>query len=445
MYVMQFRFLHAADIHLGHEQYGLAKRSDDFAKAYLAMVEYAVQNTVDFVLIAGDLFHHARADAWTLKQAMAGLSILREVGIPVLAVEGNHDAQHMYKNLSWMEFLCDQELLILLNMHKAPNGYKSLVPFDADTRRGSWMDVAGARVYGLKYYGASTARIIDEIAGDVEKGPNGYTIMMLHAGMEGQVPHMHGGLTFGQLEPLRSTVDYLALGHIHKRLVEDWVFNPGSTETNSMDEMEWDHGFFDVAVDTESELKQRVEAVETDTRRPFRRIALIADGTETLDEFVSAVESHIEQHRAIPTGAVIELALGGISGFRRQEIPLERLKAAVERRFAPLVVRVRNMLAPPGLIAPSSREHLSRADLERRVVGQLVNQMAEHRPMSEKWTRLILDVKNMAVEQDLPASIADHVRDSLRAMQASSLEGDAGAEAPDVEFEEPAAATPLGI
>src|SRR5450759_2760821 len=219
MYVMQFRFLHAADIHLGHEQYGLAKRSDDLAK-----VEYAVQNTVDFVLIAGDLFHHARADAWTLKQAMAGLSILREVGIPVLAVEGNHDAQHMYKNLSWMEFLCDQELLILLNMHKAPNGYKSLVPFDADTRRGAWMDVAGARVYGLKYYGASTARIIDEIAGDVEKGPNGYTIMMLHAGMEGQVAHMHGGLTFGQLEPRRSTVDYLALGHIHKRLVEDWVF-----------------------------------------------------------------------------------------------------------------------------------------------------------------------------------------------------------------------------
>lgn len=441
---MQFRFLHVADIHLGHEQYGLAKRSDDFAKAYLEMVNHAVGNTVDFVLIAGDLFHHARADAWTLKQAMAGLTMLREARIPVLAVEGNHDAQHVYKNLSWMEFLCDQELLILLNMHKAPNGYKSLVPFDQETRRGSWIEVAGARIYGLKYYGASTARIIDEIAGDVAREPHGYTIMMLHAGMEGQVPHMHGGLTFGQLEPLRSKVDYLALGHIHKRLIEGWVFNPGSTETNAMDEMEWDHGFFDVSINTESNPKELVDPIEIKIGRPFRRIAVTADGTETLDEFVAAVETHIEQHRAIPAGAVIELALGGISGFRRQELPLERLKAAVERRFAPLVVRVRNTLAPPGLVAPSGRERLSRADLERRVVGQLINQMAEHRPLADEWTRLILDVKNMAVEKDLSASIADHVRASLRAMRERSDAIDAVLPEHDDPVDEPAA-TPLGI
>jgi DNA repair protein SbcD/Mre11 len=344
-----------------------------------------------------------------------------------------------------MEFLCDQELLILLNMRKAANGFKSLVPFDDETRRGSWIDVAGARVYGLKYYGASTARIIDEIAGDVEPGPDGYTIMMLHAGMEGQVPHMNGGLTFGQLEPLRSTIDYLALGHIHKRLIEDWVFNPGSTETNSMDEMEWDHGFFDISVDTAANPKQQVRAVEIETRRPFRRISVTAEGSETLDEFVAAVEARIEGHRAIPEGAVIELALGGVAGFRRQDIPLERLKAAVERQFAPLVVRVRNTLAPPGLIAPSGRERLSRADLERRVVGQLVNQMAEYRPQSDQWTRLILDVKNMAVEKDLPASITDHVRASLRSMEAIPDATDALSEVADIPRDETAPATPLGI
>jgi DNA repair protein SbcD/Mre11 len=442
---MQLRFIHAADIHLGNEQYGLVKRADDFAKAYLSMVEYAVENAVDFVLIAGDLFHHARADAWTLKQAIAGLSILRQAGIPVLAVEGNHDAQHVYKNLSWMEFLCDQELLILLNMRKAPNGFKSLVPFDDEARRGSWIDLAGARVYGLKYYGASTARIIDEIAGDVESGPDGYTIMMLHAGMEGQVPHMNGGLTFGQLEPLRSTVDYLALGHIHKRLIEGWVFNPGSTETNSIDEMEWDHGFFDVSVNTASDPKQHVRAVEIETCRPFRRIAVTAEGSETLDEFVAAVEARIEGHRAIPAGAVIELALGGVAGFRRQDVPLERLKAAVERQFAPLVVRVRNTLAPPGLIASSGRERLSRADLERRVVGQLVNQMAEYRAQAEEWTKLILDVKNMAVEKDLPASITDHVRASLGSMQDIPDAVEAPPDVADVPLDKTATATPLGI
>src|SRR5438270_8937596 len=162
MHCMQFRFIHAADIHLGNAQYGLAKRSNDFAKAYLEIVEHAVEHAVDFVLIAGDLFHHARADAWTLKAAMTGLQTMRDAGIPVIAIEGNHDAQHYHRDLSWMEFLCDERLLVLLNMQSEPNGLMRLAPFDDDTRRGSWIDVAGARVYGLKYYGASTARIIEE-------------------------------------------------------------------------------------------------------------------------------------------------------------------------------------------------------------------------------------------------------------------------------------------
>jgi len=212
-----------------------------------------------------------------------------------------------------------------------------------------------------------------------------------------------------------------------------------------MDEMDWAHGFFDVSVDTSSDPQQQVTAVEIETRRPFRRIAVTADGTETMEEFVAAVESRIEQQREIPAGAVIELALGGISGFRRQEIPLERLKAAVERRFDPLAVRVRNTLAPPGLVAPSGRERFSRADLERRVVGQLVNQMAEFRPQSEVWTRLILDVKNMAVEHDLPASIADHVRETLRTMSDAATTSDAGDEVHDAEVDALAATTSLGL
>ena len=85
-----------------------------------------------------------------------------------------------------------------------------------------------------------TGHVIEELHEDIEPGPDGYTILMMHAGLEGQVPHLHGGLTHGQIEPLHRSVDYLALGHIHKRLLNeyDWVFNPGSTETNSMEEIE---------------------------------------------------------------------------------------------------------------------------------------------------------------------------------------------------------------
>jgi exonuclease SbcD len=442
---MHARFIHAADIHLGYEQYNLVERADDFARAYLAVVDHAIQHRVDFILIAGDLFHRASADAWMLKQATAGLTALRYAGIPVVAVEGNHDAQHARKHLSWLEFLCDQELLILLNIQTAANGSRVLAPWDPDTRRGSWIDIAGVRIYGMKYYGAITARFLDEVRDQIEPVPGGYTILMLHAGIEGQVPHLHGGLTPAQLAPFHENVDYLALGHVHKRLagLGGWIYNPGSTETNSMEEFEWPHGFFDVRVDTASPEKHDVTAVETPSLRPFHRIAVHADGTPTLDEFVALAEERIAATRDLPPNAVIELALGGVAQFKRQDIPVERLRAAVQLRFSPLVVRVRNSVVPPGLVTVRHGERLRRADLERQVVEQLVYQLGDYRDRAAAWTRLILDVKNMAAERSLPASIADHIQDSLRQMDACPPEADIAV--PDLNATSEAVSKPAAV
>jgi DNA repair exonuclease SbcCD nuclease subunit len=427
---MQVRFIHAADLHLGYEQYNLQARFNDFAKAYFAMVEHAVAVQADFVLIAGDLFHKAHTDAWTLKQATAGLEQLRRAGVPVVAIEGNHDAQHMRKHLSWMEFLCDQDLLTLLDLDRAPNGYRSFVPFDPTTRRGSYLDLAGVRIYGMKYYGVSTARILDELSGEIEPGEGGYTGLLLHAGLQGQVPHLHGGLTPAELEPLRGRVDYLALGHIHKRLMKDeWVFNPGSTEVNSMEEMDWPHGFFQVEVDTEKNPPHTVRPVETPTLRPFRRISVGAEGINSLEEFVARAEDRIAAARSIPERAVVELHLGGVAEFRRQDVPLERLKTEIETRFSPLAVRVRNALVPPGVLPQRRGERVSRQELEREIVEQLVRQHAEHRDRAAAWARLILDVKNMAVEKDLAASIADHIQAAIRAMPGAETSAETGTEA----------------
>jgi DNA repair exonuclease SbcCD nuclease subunit len=430
---MGFRFIHAADVHLGYEQYNLPERAADFARAYIAMVEHARDVRADFILIAGDLFHRSSADAWMLKQATFGLSLLREAGIPVLAVEGNHDTQHARKQLSWMEYLCDQELLSLLNVEIAPNGHKSVVAFDPEERRGSWIDVAGARVYGMKYYGAATARFLEEIQGDLQPGPGAYTIMMLHAGMAGQVPHLHGGLTMGQIEGLRPAVDYLALGHVHKRLQDDWAYNPGSLETNSMEEINWPHGFFDVQVDAARDPKHVVTPVETPCLRAFHRLDVHTEGDETLEAFVERAEEVIAAESAVPERAVLEVDLSGVAGFRRQEVPVDRLKGAAESRFKPLVVRVRNNLVPPGPVAVRHGERMRRPELERTVVEQMVYQDVEYRDRAAAWTTLILDVKNMAANRETPpATIADHVQRTLGQME----NGEEPAQGP--EFQQPA-------
>lgn len=198
-----------------------------------------------------------------------------------------------------------------------------------------------------------------------------------------------------------------------------------------MEELEWPHGYFDVQVDTTRFPKHTVTPIETPTLRPFRRISVGAEESASVEEFVACVEEKIGATHGVPEGAVIELHLGGVASFRRQDVPIEQLKGIVETRFSPLTVRLRNNLVPPGMVTVRNQERLSRSELERQVVEHLVYQHAEYRDQAVAWARMILDVKNMAAEKDLPASIADHVRAVLR--QVERTEGPST----DAEVEEP--------
>ncbi len=106
------RFAHLADIHLGYEQYNQPWRAEDFAKAFRAAVERSLDESVDFVIIAGDLFHRSLPNPRTIKEAVETLSLLRKENIPVFAVEGNHDktsrdisAYHLLESLGLMHVL----------------------------------------------------------------------------------------------------------------------------------------------------------------------------------------------------------------------------------------------------------------------------------------------------------------------------------------------------
>ncbi len=86
---MKARFLHFADTHLGYRQYNNLDRYDDFARAFLAVIDVAIAEKVDFVVLAGDLFEKRSIEALTLNQAMIGLERLKAANIPCVAVEGN--------------------------------------------------------------------------------------------------------------------------------------------------------------------------------------------------------------------------------------------------------------------------------------------------------------------------------------------------------------------
>lgn len=327
------RFLHIADIHLGFDRYNSPERTKDFFYALQATLDkYAVQAEVDFVVIAGDLFEHRNIKPATLNQAQICLQALQKANIPVFAIEGNHDNRPYGTTTSWLKYLSEWGLLMLLEPQDPKLGGDFLVPWNPQTRTGSYYDLdCGVRVIGSNWYGSTAPRAIEQMAAAIQDLPPGpdTTVLMFHHGLEGQIARYAGALRYTDLLPLRAAgVDYLALGHIHRQYeAEGWVFNPGSLEANNVEESVHRRGAYLVEV-TDQGLRPELQ---TDyVQRPILRLEVSAKGDETVDELrAQCHEAVVAGMKRLPEGAlnpILELRITGQVGFDRLELDTRSLQ-----------------------------------------------------------------------------------------------------------------------
>jgi len=421
---MKCKFLHVSDVHLGYQQYNHKERFNDFGHAFLHIVNQAVSERVDFVILGGDLFQKRAIDPPTLIQAIEGLSQLKAAGIPVAGVEGNHERAHYRDVFSWMDFLADRGYLNLLNPITFKEGVPALTAWNGE--QGAFLDMCPSgditgghvRIYGIKYYGASTGRVVEglvEALADMDHDGVEYVILVMHAGLEGVLPRYSATLTHSQLAPLRDYVDYLALGHIHKPFErEDWIYNPGSPETCSMEEAAWrDRGYYLVEVDTAQTPKHSAQLVRN-PRRPFRRLSFSVDTYESPEALYAAADEYAKREARQQAGRpqpVVELVLEGVLAFDRHELDAKRLETILNETFDPLLVRVVNRTVPTEYEV-SGDESKSRAELERDVVEDLVERDARYRPAAAEWTEVILNVKRLTLEGTSPQGILDYLESS---------------------------------
>ncbi len=435
---MRAQFIHLADIHLGYDQYNSKERYNDFAKAFQSILQDAIRRKVDAVLIAGDLFNKRAIDALTLTQAFLSLQELKDAGIPVIAIEGNHDRSYYRDGMSWLQFLALQKMLCLLNPI-VREGEPVLAPWNPQTLRGAYIDLMGGRlrIYGLPWFGASTARVVEGLAralsrvrAEEEQQGVEYRVLLLHTGVEGMVPRLHGLPTREQLEPLHGLVDYLALGHVHKPYkIDGWIYNPGSTETCSAEEVEWaDRGYFLVEVDTERAREatdtttppKHVARLLTNPRRPFHRLQFRVDGLSTPDLLAERFEAFCRQ-QAAEKGAdgpapVVEVQLQGILSFDAGSLERPRLETILETHFHPLVTRLHNLTRDvdydPDDAALDGRDRSTWHTLERKIFQELVARDERYRPAAEQWAETLAELKNLALQGEDPAIIAARLREA---------------------------------
>lgn len=201
---MAFTFLHAADVHLDSPLRGLDRYEgapvDEIRgasrRAFVNLVDLAIRHRVAFVVLAGDLYDGEWKDFDTGLFFANQMSRLREAGIPVFGVHGNHDAQSRIT----------RSLRLPANVHF----------FSATAAETHRLDELNVAIHGQSF--ASQCTTVDLARNYPAAVPGCFNLGILHTSMSGR--DGHGSYAPCSESCLReSGYDYWALGHVHQREV----------------------------------------------------------------------------------------------------------------------------------------------------------------------------------------------------------------------------------
>ena len=194
------RFIHTADIHLDSPLTGLAAYPDAPAAqlrnatrdAFCALVDRAIEEQIDFMIIAGDLYDGDWRDHNT------GIFFCREMGrlkraeIPVFVLFGNHDAES--------EMTCKLDLPD--NVHC----------FAANKPQSFTLEALRVVLHGQSFKHKETT---DNLAAAYPPPVAGYyNIGVLHTALEGHAAHVSYA-PCSRAELQARGYQYWALGHVH--------------------------------------------------------------------------------------------------------------------------------------------------------------------------------------------------------------------------------------
>jgi len=409
------KFLHIADVHLGCTRYQLAESPRDFFDAWIDVLRrYAIAEKVDFVVMAGDFFHKRVVPPETMNYAVEGLGELRDAGIPVITIEGNHDQKYTDSEYSWLRSLSSWGFVKLLEP-TFTDGIPTYEAWDEATRRGGFIDIGRARIFGSQWFGAQGNRMIpmltDAIAANRREGA--FHILLLHTDVEGHQVHPIPALSVDELMRLRSVVEYVGLGHTHMRYeIENWAFNPGSIEVTNIAEYREDRGVFIVEVDEANQ----VTAKHTDEYnfRPFQQVSLSVDGIAEPKELTEAVLEMVRREaRPAEVGKpkpIIEIALRGRLGFPNSQLEVRKIRDTSAEITNALHIRIKNHTVPAEYLEtePAQTDE-GRHRFERRVVESLVLRDSRYKNRAASIAEAVIGAKRMALGGESPESIAEFI------------------------------------
>ena len=272
------KYIHAADIHLDSPLHGLERYEgapveeirSATRRAFDNLIDLAIEEEVEFVLLAGDLYDGDWKDYNTGLYFMGRMERLQEAGIRVFMVAGNHDAaSQITKHL------------------RLPD---NVTMFSTRTPERVVLDDLGVAIVGQ---GFATRAVTEDLSQAYPQGePHLFNIGLLHTCLDGKPGHEPYAPC--SVDGLRSKgYQYWALGHVHKREEvsrDPWIVFPGNIQGRHIREA-GPKGCSLVTVDNGDIVA--VEHRDLDVMR-WSFCELDVTGAETVDDIYSLVRDELQ-------------------------------------------------------------------------------------------------------------------------------------------------------
>ena len=323
---MGLRFVHTGDLHLDSPFLGLGQAvperiasalRDATLRSWERIVRLAIDEHVDAVLVAGDVFEGANR---TLRAQVAfrdGLEQLARERIPSFVVTGNHDPLSGWEPaVTWPDLA-----------YRFPATDVSSRPMLRD-------GVELARVHGISYGVRDVTRNL--AATFLRDGDEPFAIGLLHAnvgGIEG-----HANYAPCSLSDLASSgMDYWALGHIHRhgilRAADPTIVYCGNPQGRDPGETD-PRGCYLVEVDERGRVVPAFRPMDVVR---WQRLSLPIEGIATDEGLYQAVGDAIESAATAAGRSIVALVTltgrGPLHASLRRPAVLRDVQLLVRERF----------------------------------------------------------------------------------------------------------------
>jgi DNA repair exonuclease SbcCD nuclease subunit len=302
------RFIHCADLHIDSPFRGLSEVYPDFKgiicqSTYLSfsrIVERAIKEAVDCVLISGDIYNSAEKSLQAQIKFRNELKRLSDAGIPSFLVCGNHDPLD-----SWSASLTWPDKVTIFGGDKVER-----FPLVKEGR-------IIANIFGISF---PVRNVNDNLALRFEHHKDNVpAIGLLHSNTGKNTGHKP--YAPASIEDLCSkAIDYWALGHVHKHVVlkekDPAIVYPGNSQAINATES-GAKGCCLVTLYPGSECD--IKFIPTDIFR-YQSVTMDISGLSSLDALINSIKAKCENVLNETDGrhAIIRLSLKGRTDLHKE-------------------------------------------------------------------------------------------------------------------------------